>query len=100
MDNKIIAEFPIKEEVVNGEEMVTMHQDDFVKFFEMMISYRGDIDDVEANELVKDYREKSKIKRKRIRNKKQKEVLKEMSYQLFSEYATSVDIVHKNWDKI
>ena len=66
--------FSFEQTVVNGKEYIHMKSDVFHSFFLELVKY-SDVDDLIVNEVNKRYNHAKKIKKKRIRLKKEKEIL-------------------------
>lgn len=70
-------EFPIKKIIRNGKEYIWMESEVFYRFFVTMSEYTN-IDRVIVDLINKKYNKAKKYKKKRMRLKKEKEVLQEM----------------------
>lgn len=67
------TEFPIIEETIDGEDYILMQLEVFHAFFNEMLKYR-DVDKSVVDEINKRYEKATRIKKKRIRLKKEKQV--------------------------
>jgi hypothetical protein len=76
--------FPIEEVVYNGEKYINMKSDVFYLFFLEVVKYKN-ISESLLNEINKRYKQAKMTKRKRIRFKKEKEVLTVMYNILFED---------------
>ena len=70
-------EFPVKKISRNGKEYIWMESEVFYQFFVIMSEYMN-IDQVIVDLIKKKYNKSKKDKKKRLRLKKEKEVLQEM----------------------
>ena len=70
-------EFPVKKISRNGKEYIWMESEVFYQFFVIMSEYMN-IDQVIVDLIKKKYNKSKRYKKKRLRLKKEKEVLQEM----------------------
>lgn len=75
--------FPIEREEINGEEFIIMDSDIFYNFFMEMSKYIK-TDKERVKFISNRYLKAKKIKRKRIRVKKEKQALNLMYYELYN----------------
>lgn len=70
--------FPIEKDTTNGEEYINMYSDHFRLIFLTMMKSHSDVSDDVINKTDKTYVKARRIKRKRIRLKKEKQALLKM----------------------
>lgn len=71
-------EFPVKKISRNGKEYIWMESDVFYQFFIIMSEYMN-IDQTIVDFIKKKYNKAKRHKKKRLRLKKEKEILREMA---------------------
>ena len=88
-------EFPIKKISRNGKEYIWMESEVFYRFFVAMSEYMN-IDRVIVDLINKKYNKAKKYKKKRLRLKKEKEVLYEMIGVLMYYIINKIEFIEKD----